>query len=103
MALSQPLRNPICTVLFICILFVLFVSIIALILNKIFDIHLLEGFYAKRNERIRIYKSDEIYDPDEVPEIEDIDPDDDPMNFDPDQSPLLDNQLANIVLYRKIY
>jgi hypothetical protein len=87
---SYPMRNPICTVLFICIIFVLFVSIIVLILNRIFDIHLLEGFYAKRNERIRIYKSDEIFDPDETPEIEDIDPDDDPMNFDPDQAQLLD-------------
>jgi len=64
---------------------------------------LLEGFYAKRNERIRIYKSDEIFDPDEAPEIEDLDPDDDLMNFDPDQQPLLDNQMNNIVLRRKKY
>jgi len=100
---TYPKRNPICTVLFICISFTILVCIIVLILNRVFNIHLLEGFYAKRNERIRIYKSDEIFDPDEAPEIEDLDPDDDLMNFDPDQQPLLDNQMNNIVLRRKKY
>jgi hypothetical protein len=52
-----------------------------------------ESFYNKRETRIKIYKSDEIYDPDELPEIEENDdPDSDPMDFDPDQQPYLDDQ-----------
>jgi hypothetical protein len=52
-----------------------------------------ESFYNKRETRIKIYKSDEIYDPDELPEIGEYDdPDSDPMNFDPDQQPYLDDQ-----------
>jgi hypothetical protein len=91
------LKNPICTTLLICILLVLFIILIILVANYIFKIPLLlEGFYAKRNDRIRIYQSDENYDPDEAPEIEDLDPDDYSL-FDPDQQPLLDNQM-NIVL-----
>ena len=103
MTLKNTVRNPICTILFICISFVILVSIIGLILNRIFNIHLLEGFYGKRTARIRIYKSDEIFDPDEEPEIEDIDPDDNPLQFDPDQQPLLDDQLNNLVLRRIAY
>lgn len=52
-----------------------------------------ETFNNKRETRMKIYKSDEIYDPDETPEIEDNDdPDSDPMQFDPDQQPYLDDQ-----------
>jgi hypothetical protein len=52
-----------------------------------------ESFYNKRETRIKIYKSDEIYDPDELPELEENDdPDSDPMDFDPDQQPYLDDQ-----------
>jgi hypothetical protein len=52
-----------------------------------------ESFYNKRETRIKIYKSNEIYGPDELPEIgENDDPDSDPMNFDPDQQPYLDDQ-----------
>jgi len=59
-----------------------------------------ESFYNKRETRIKIYKSDEIYDPDELPEIEENDdPDSDPMDFDPDQQPYLDDQ-ANPKQYR---
>ncbi len=87
-------QNPICTTLFVCIILLL----IFMIVCWIFKIPILEGFYAKRNDRIRIYKSDEIFDPDESPEYEDQDPDDNPMLFDPDQQPLLDNQMNNVVL-----
>lgn len=76
------LKNPICTTLFICILFLLLVFAVKSIFN-------FEGFNTKRNERIRIYQSDEIMDPDESPEMEDLDPDDNPLMFDPDQQPLL--------------
>jgi hypothetical protein len=89
-------HNPICNTLFICIIIISLIFI----LNWIFKLHILEGFYAKRNDRIRIYQSDEIFDPDESPEIEDIDPDDNPLLFDPDQQPFLDNQLNNVVLRR---
>ena len=92
------LRNPLCTTLFICILLILFLVLLVLVVNYVFKLRLLEGFYAKRNDRIRIYQSDEIFDPDEAPEIEDLDPDDNPMLFDPDQQPLLDDQLNNVVL-----
>ena len=52
-----------------------------------------DSFYNKRDTRIKIYKSDEIYDPDELPELEENDdPDSDPMDFDPDQQPYLDDQ-----------
>jgi len=92
------LKNPICTILFICILLILFLTLIVLVASYIFKLPLLEGFYAKRIDRIRIYQSDEIFDPDEAPELEDLDPDDNPMLFDPDQQPLLDDQLDNVVL-----
>jgi hypothetical protein len=95
------LKKPICTVLFICILF----TLLFLAVSWIFKLPILEleGFYGIRNRRIRIYQSDDILDPDEAPEIEDIDPDDNPVLFDPDQQPLLDNQLNNIVLGRETY
>ena len=55
-----------------------------------------EYFYAKRNTRIKIYRSDEILDPDEQPEFEDYDPDDIPMEFDPNQQPYLDDEEIGI-------
>jgi hypothetical protein len=91
------LHNPICTTLFILLILIL----IILVVCWIFNLPVLEGFYAKRNDRIRIYQSDEIFDPDEAPEIEDNDPDDNPTLFDPDQQPLLDNQMNNVVLRRR--
>jgi len=75
------LKKNICTTLFICIL----LTLLVLVVSWIFKFPILEGFYAKRNSRIRIYKSDEIFDPDEAPEIEDRDPDDYPLIFDPGQ------------------
>lgn len=96
-------KNSICTILLICILLIIFLSLIVLVLSWIFKRPILEGFYGKRNSRIRIYKSDEIFDPDESPEIEDLDPDDNPLSFDPDQQPSLDDQLNNTVLRRITY
>jgi len=55
-----------------------------------------EYFYTKRNTRIKIYRSDEIFDPDEQPEFEDYDPDDVPMEFDPNQQPYLDDEEIGI-------
>lgn len=43
-----------------------------------------ENFYNKRNTKIKIYKSDEISDPDEQLDFEDYDPDNSPMKFDLD-------------------
>ena len=93
------LKKPICTILFICIL----LSLLFLVVSWIFKLPMLEGFYGQRNTRIRIYKSDEIFDPDEAPELEDLDPDNNPMLFDPDQQPMLDDQLNNVVLRRITY
>ena len=97
------LQKPICTILFICLVVVL----LFLVVCWIFKLPILmlehEGFYAKRNDRIRIYQSDEIFDPDEAPEMEDLDPDDNPMQFDPDQEPLLDDQMNQVVLRRTAY
>lgn len=81
-------------VLFMCIIAVLLVVIIA----WVFNISLSgprrspEGFYAKRNDRIKIYQSDEIFDPDEAPEYDNQDPDDNPRLYDPDQQPMLDDE-----------
>jgi len=44
-----------------------------------------EQFDNKRNTKMKIYKSDEIFDPDEQPENDVHDPDNAPMTFDPDQ------------------
>jgi len=97
------LKKPICTILFICILFIIMLSLLVLVVSWIFKLPILEGFYGIRNKRIRIYQSDDILDPDESPEIEDSDPDDNPLVFDPDQQPMLNNQLNNVVLRRITY
>lgn len=93
------LKKPICTTLFICIL----LTLLAIVVSLIFKLPILEGFYGLRNTRIRIYKSDEIFDPDEAPDIEDLDPDDNPLLFDPDQQPMLNDQLNNVSLRRITY
>jgi hypothetical protein len=64
----------------------LYDKITNLLSRKVYD-----HFYAKRTTRMKIYKSDEIFDPDENPEYDEYDPDDEPMKFDPDQQPMLDN------------
>jgi len=89
--LSFRMQNPICLTLFVCIIFLLIVLVIKYII-EISARYENFYFYSKRNERIRIYQSDEIFDPDELPEYEDYDPDTDPMKFDPDQQPYLDDE-----------
>jgi len=86
------LKKHICTTLFICIL----LTLLVLVVSWIFKFPILEGFYGIRNKRIRIYQSDDILDPDEAPEIEELDPDDKPLSYDPDQQPLLDDQWNNV-------
>jgi hypothetical protein len=51
-----------------------------------------EQFNNKRNTKIKIYKSSEIYDPDEKPENNEQDPDNAPMIYDPDQQDNLDDE-----------
>ena len=62
---------------------------------------LFENFDNKRNIKMKIYKSDEIFDPDEQPEYDAQDPDNAPMTFDPDQQPYLDDE--KIISSRKQY
>ena len=62
---------------------------------------LFENFDNKRNIKMKIYKSDEIFDPDEQPEYDAQDPDNAPMTFDPDQQPYLDDE--KIISRRKQY
>ena len=59
--------------LLICFLIVLLAYSGYLLYNKFS-----EGFYS-RNTRIKIYQSQEISDPDEMPEYEDNDPDEHPL------------------------
>lgn len=77
----------------------LFISLIAtLIVLSVIWIYdkfigkLIEHFDNKRNTKMKIYKSDEIFDPDEEPEYDSQDPDNAPMTFDPDQQPYLDDE-----------
>jgi hypothetical protein len=72
----------------------LWITIIFIFIKWLFDIFIIkinnnknnnENFNNKRNTKIKIYKSNEIFDPDEQPEIEDYDADDYPIKFDPDQ------------------
>ena len=79
-------KNPIGITLFSCIILVVIITAILWLSNK------LDTFYGKRNTRIKIYKSDEILDPDELPEYDESDPDDKPFLFDPDQQPMLNDQ-----------
>jgi hypothetical protein len=44
-----------------------------------------EGFFSNRENKLKIYKSYEIKDPDETPELADInDPDSNPITYDID-------------------
>lgn len=82
-------NKKITLVLFVCLL----ISIISIIGYKLFDIitniidnKVYDHFYGKRSNKLKIYKSDEIYDPDETPEYDDdIDPDKNPDKYDPDR------------------
>ena len=72
--------------LYVCILIII-IAFIIYCLYKLFKqsiTNFKETFYNKRNRKIEIYKSDEIYDPDENEENEEYDPDSNPNEFDPD-------------------
>ena len=85
--------------LFICILctvcFFLLKWLYDIVSKKTSNENKNEYFYTKRNTRIKIYRSDEIFDPDEQPEFEEYDPDDNPIKFDPNQQPYLDDEEIN--------
>ena len=70
--------------LLICIIILLIGSLVYLIINFILSRICVENFFNKRNTRMKIYKSDEIFDPDESPIDDDDDPDTNPK-YDPDQ------------------
>jgi len=61
--------------LLICIIILLIGSIIYLIINFISSRIYIENFFNKRNTRMKIYKSDEIFDPDKSLLNNDEDPD----------------------------
>ena len=68
--------------LLICIIILLIGSIIYLIINFISSRIYIENFFNKRNTRMKIYKSDEIFDPDKSLLNNDEDPDTNPK-YDP--------------------
>ena len=68
--------------LLICIIILLIGSTIYLIINFISSRIYIENFFNKRNTRMKIYKSDEIFDPDESLLNNDEDPDTNPK-YDP--------------------
>jgi hypothetical protein len=70
--------------LLICIIIILIGSIVYQIINFISSRIFIEQFFNKRNTRMKIYKSDEIFDPDESAINNDEDPDTNPK-YDPDQ------------------
>lgn len=84
--------------LLICLILVISITLIYLIYRRL----AISGVFGnekfinynggKRATRMKIYKSNEIFDPDEAPEMEDYDPDDEPMKFDPDQQNNLDDE-----------
>jgi len=78
--------------LFICLILTIGFCIIKwlfdVVINKYkynYNYNYNENFYNKRNTKTKIYKSNEIFDPDEKPEFEDYDTDDYPIKFDPDE------------------
>jgi hypothetical protein len=77
--------------LFVCLLLTIVGIAVGFVVRWLWDkiIGKNEYFYTKRNTRLKLYKSDEIFDPDETPEYDEYDPDDEPLLFDPDQQPLL--------------
>jgi hypothetical protein len=88
----QNCNKKITITLFVCLIITILYVIIVWLYDKIInflDRKVYDHFYTKRNIRMKIYKSDEIFDPDEAPEYDDFDPDDEPMKFDPDQQPML--------------
>ena len=68
--------------LLICIIILLIGSIIYLIINFISSRIYIENFFNKRNTRMKIYKSDEIFDPDKSLLNNNEDPDTNPK-YDP--------------------
>ena len=86
--------------LFISLIATLIVLSVIWIYDKFIE-KLIEHFDNKRNIKMKIYKSDEIFDPDEQPEYDAQDPDNAPMTFDPDQQPYLDYE--KIISSRKQY
>jgi hypothetical protein len=86
--------------LFISLIATLIVLSVIWIYDKFIE-KLIEHFDNKRNIKMKIYKSDEIFDPDEQPEYDAQDPDNAPMTFDPDQQPYLDDE--KIISSRKKY
>ena len=61
--------------LLICIIILLIGSLVYLIINFILSRICVENFFNKRNTRMQIYKSDEIFDPDKSLLNNDEDPD----------------------------
>lgn len=81
-------QNKNITLALLCCIILL---ILGLIIYKFLDIistfingKIKEHFDNKRSRRMKIYKSDEIKDPDENPEYNDNDPDVNPELYDPD-------------------
>jgi hypothetical protein len=52
-------------------------------MNILLDKKIYDHFNNKRNTKIKIYRSNKILDPDELPENDKYDPDNSPMKFDP--------------------
>jgi len=77
------MATPICNILFFLIIIVLAVIICSSVFNII---NFKEGFYyySNRENKLKIYKSYEIKDPDETPETDYDDPDSNPIKYDID-------------------
>ena len=75
--------------LLLCLIITSILVLCYWIYNNFFNkLNIPENFNTKRNIKMKIYKSDDILDPDENPENDDEgDPDNKPMQFDPDQNP----------------
>ena len=82
--------------LFCIILYI--IGLIGYLLLDIISNKIVEPFFGKRDVKMKIYKSEEINDPDELPEYNDDDPDTIPMLFDPDQQ----TSLNNLSIHNKI-
>jgi hypothetical protein len=78
-------NKKITLILFICLLIAFTVIIIIWVydkINTILDKKIYEHF--KRSTRIKIYKNDKQFDPDEQPNINIYDPDNLPSKYDPE-------------------
>lgn len=71
-------------VLFIVLIVVSIIVVIKYVYGRCRYIYICDNFDNKRNTKIKIYRSDEIYDPDEVPGIDRYDPDN-AKSIDPDK------------------